>query len=187
MFSYRLFNIKTSARTVAQASVPAHSMICHQCDLRSQLPQLKPGMEARCPRCGELLCAIAYAPYEGPLAWGVSALCFLMLSCSFPFLSMSVQGHVSEISLLQSAETLIEQDFRLLAQLLVLFVLLMPAVFLFVLICVFRFAFFLFIFGYFLDYWWQFILGDAVRDSTDDFTQYFGTKTLGKIGTRRHA
>ena len=134
VFSYRLFNIKTAAKTVAQASVPAHSMICHQCDLRSQLPLLKPGMEARCPRCGELLCAIAYAPYEGPLAWGVSALCFLMLSCSFPFLSMSVQGQVSEITLLQSAQTLIAQDFRLLAQLLVFFVLLMPAVFLFVLI-----------------------------------------------------
>lgn len=134
VFSYRLFKTEISAEAEMQASMPAHSMICPQCDLRTQLPPLKPGIEARCPRCNEHLCAIAHTPYEGPLAWGVSALCFLILSCSFPFLSMSVQGNVSQISLLQSAETLIEQDFRLLAQLLLFFVLLTPAVFLFTLI-----------------------------------------------------
>lgn len=114
--------------------MPSHSMICHQCDLRTQLPLLKPGTEAHCPRCNEQLCSIPHAPYEGPLAWAASALCFLILSCSFPFLAMNVQGNVSQISLLQSADTLIQQDFALLAQILLLFVLLTPAIFLFILI-----------------------------------------------------
>ena len=93
--SYRLVNTGPTAATIARASLPAHSMVCHQCDLRTQLPQLSPGTEANCPRCNEHLCAIPHAPYEGPLAWATSAMCFLILSCSFPFLTMSVQGNFS--------------------------------------------------------------------------------------------
>ena len=134
LFSKLLLNSKPTSATIARARLPAHSMICHQCDLRTQLPPLLPGMEARCPRCNDALCAIPHAPYEGPLAMATSALCFLILACAFPFLTMSVQGKVSQISLLQSAETLIQQDFAVLAELLLIFVLVTPLVFLSILI-----------------------------------------------------
>ena len=127
---YRPFSSVLPSETTARASLPSHSMICHQCDLRVRLPELRPGTEAHCPRCNEQLCAIPHMPYEGPLAWAASALCFLILSCCFPFLAMSVEGNYSEISLLQSAGALIKEDFSLLAEILLLFVLLTPTVFL---------------------------------------------------------
>lgn len=127
---YRPFTSNLPANTAARASIPSHSMICHQCDLRTQLPELLPGTEAHCPRCNEQLCAIPRSPYEGPLAWATTALCFLILSCTFPFLTMKVEGNVSQITLLQSAGALIKEDFSLLAEILLLFVLLTPTIFL---------------------------------------------------------
>ena len=37
LFSKLLLNSKPTSATIARARLPAHSMICHQCDLRTQL------------------------------------------------------------------------------------------------------------------------------------------------------
>lgn len=114
----------------APESLPAHAMACPQCGLHVELPTLGPGEEASCPRCDEHLVSIPHSPVDEPLALALASLILLLLACSFPLLAIDVQGNQTQISLLQSAETIYRRDFALLANVLLLCVLLLPATFL---------------------------------------------------------
>lgn len=109
---------------------------CHSCDLLIRLPALQAGEKARCPRCGHLLSRRVRHGHGLSLAFAASALLFLVLSLQFPFLAFEAQGHVQQMTLLQSASELIELNFLPLALLLVLFILVLPACLLMLLVVV---------------------------------------------------
>lgn len=115
---------------VEPVALPAHAMACPQCGLHVELPALERGEEATCPRCDEHLVSIPHSPIDEPLAMAWTSLILLLLACSFPLLAIDVQGNQTQITLLESAETIYRRDFALLANVLLLCVLLLPAIFL---------------------------------------------------------
>ncbi|MEJ2764722.1 paraquat-inducible protein A [Photobacterium sp. MCCC 1A19761] len=100
---------------------------CEECGLVTVLPPLAGGQKALCPRCGHLLAKHISLPFQRPLAYGIASLIMLILSVSFPFMSFSVQGISQEITLLHAAEMLSQFRNSLLAALLLLTVVILPA------------------------------------------------------------
>lgn len=107
---------------------------CEECGLVTQLPVLSDGQKASCPRCGHLLAKQISMPYQRPISYGVACLIMLVLSISFPFMSFSVKGIRQEISLLHAAEMLNVFQNTLLAALLLLTVVILPAVYISILL-----------------------------------------------------
>ncbi|WP_299019841.1 paraquat-inducible protein A [uncultured Photobacterium sp.] len=105
---------------------------CEECGLVTELPILDDGQKASCPRCGHTLAKHISLPLQRPLSYGVACLIMLVLSISFPFMSFSVQGIKQEISLLHAVEMLNNFENSLLAVLLLLTVVLLPAVYIFI-------------------------------------------------------
>ncbi|MDO6705867.1 paraquat-inducible protein A [Photobacterium sp. 1_MG-2023] len=100
---------------------------CEECGLVVSLPVLEPGQRANCPRCGHLLMKTIKHPQHRTLAYGIASLIMLVLSVSFPFMSFSVQGIRQEITLMHSAEMLNQFENSLLALLLLMTVVILPA------------------------------------------------------------
>ncbi|ELR67007.1 Paraquat-inducible protein A [Photobacterium marinum] len=113
-------------------SEPAVSQIyiaCEECGLVTELPPLGDGQKASCPRCGHTLAKHISLPLKRPLSYGIACLIMLVLSISFPFMSFSVQGIRQEITLLNAAEMLNTFENSLLAVLLLLTVVILPALY----------------------------------------------------------
>lgn len=108
-------------------SQPTEKIACHCCDLVLELHELKPRQKAHCPRCGHLISTGVPNAYNRAVAYALTSLIFLLLSLPFPFLSFQSQGREQETSLLQSGFDLIVQGFPILALLLSLCILLIPA------------------------------------------------------------
>ncbi|WP_286236911.1 paraquat-inducible protein A [Neptuniibacter halophilus] len=100
---------------------------CHCCDLVQELSAIQPGQKAHCSRCGHLLTVHHTGGLDTPMALAFSGLVFLLLSLPFPFMAFESQGRVQEVSLANSGFDLLQQGFPLLALLLTLFILLIPA------------------------------------------------------------
>lgn len=107
---------------------------CEECGLVTELPAMRDGQKASCPRCGHVLAKQISQPYQRPLSYGVACLIMLVLSVSFPFMSFSVQGISQEISLLHAAEMLNIFQNTLLAALLLLTVVILPAIYISILL-----------------------------------------------------
>jgi len=102
---------------------------CEECGLVTELPVLTGGQKASCPRCGHTLAKHISQPLQRPLSYGVACLIMLILSISFPFMSFSVQGISQEITLLHAAQMLSSFKNSLLAALLLLTVVILPAIY----------------------------------------------------------
>ena len=111
-------------------ALPAHDIRCAQCDLLQRLDELHAGQQAACARCGHPVCSVPLHPFDTPLAYALTALILLALSCAFPLLNLHIAGVVSEMTFLSSAKALIDADFGVVANVLLSCVLLAPAVFL---------------------------------------------------------
>ena len=72
---------------------------CEFCDLYHEHPVLWAGQKARCSRCGGLLAKVARSPIEGTLALTLTAAMLLVLANVFPFLRLSLEGQVQEITI----------------------------------------------------------------------------------------
>jgi paraquat-inducible protein A len=103
-------------------------VLCPQCDLLVELPQLTVGHKANCPRCHTTLTACWYEPAKMPLGLAVSALLMLLLANLFPFVYMNVSGIHSEISLIQIPRALMSDDYLSVATLFMVVVQLLPAI-----------------------------------------------------------
>jgi paraquat-inducible protein A len=114
----------------AGTALPAHDVRCIQCDLLQKLDELHAGQEASCARCGHHLCSIPLHPFDTPMAYALTALILLALSCAFPLLNLHIAGVASEMTFYSSAKALIDADFGVVANVLLSCVLLAPAVFL---------------------------------------------------------
>jgi paraquat-inducible protein A len=105
-------------------------MVCHECDLLVDLPQLALGEKAHCPRCRYLLISNRKNARTIVFAFSVSSLLFLILSGAFPFLGFSAGGQAQTITLLESINALVTEKFPGLAAIVFTFTIAIPAVFL---------------------------------------------------------
>ena len=104
-----------------------HLTACHCCDLVHDLTQVQPGQKAHCHRCGYLLLKLKASAVEKAIVYACCALIFLLLSLPFPFLTFTSQGKSHLTTLLQSGFDLLALGFPILALLLSLFILFIPA------------------------------------------------------------
>ncbi|WNN45874.1 membrane integrity-associated transporter subunit PqiA [Winslowiella toletana] len=104
-----------------------HWMLCPQCDLMTQLPEIKPGSKASCPRCHTTLIANWVEPRKRPTGYAIAALFMLLLANLFPFVNMQVAGLSSQITLMQIPQVMVSENYSSLATLFMLFVQGVPA------------------------------------------------------------
>ncbi|WP_072035315.1 membrane integrity-associated transporter subunit PqiA [Dickeya fangzhongdai] len=102
-------------------------MLCPHCDLLVELPTLHDGQRAVCPRCKTSLSSRQCEPRWRPASFAFSALIMLLLSMLFPFVSMSVAGIRSEITLLEIPRVMVAENYASMATLFLLFAQLVPA------------------------------------------------------------
>ncbi|WP_023640101.1 membrane integrity-associated transporter subunit PqiA [Dickeya zeae] len=102
-------------------------MLCPHCDLLVELPTLQDGQRAVCPRCKTALSSRQREPRWRPASFAFSALIMLLLSMLFPFVSMSVAGIRSEITLLEIPQVMVAENYASMATLFLLFSQLVPA------------------------------------------------------------
>lgn len=92
-------------------------MLCPQCDLMVKLPQVPQGSRASCPRCHSVLTVNWHEPRKRPTGYALAALFMLVLANLFPFITMTVAGIRSQISLLQIPQVMVAEDYSSLATL----------------------------------------------------------------------
>ncbi|NHQ88566.1 paraquat-inducible protein A [Iodobacter sp. HSC-16F04] len=113
-----------------EPGLPAHEIHCAQCDLLQNMDELRAGQGASCVRCGHHLCSVPPHPFDTPLAYALTTLILLILSCAFPLLNLHIAGVESQMTFFSSARSLVEADFGIVANVLLSCVLLTPALFL---------------------------------------------------------
>lgn len=109
---------------------------CLECDLIVGIGDLAPGERAMCPRCGHLLSRCVRDSYERGMAFAISALVFLVIANSFPFLAFERSGFESVMTLPSSAMELYRYGYLGLAVLVFGFIIVVPAVYLALLLAV---------------------------------------------------
>ena len=112
-------------------SEPENQVVaCHECDLLIDYPELEPGSVAVCPRCDYVVTKCHVNAMERILAFATSGIVFLMLSAMYPFLSFSASGQERVVTLLQSIDVLVDEQLGLLAAIILVVILIIPAAFL---------------------------------------------------------
>ncbi|MFT4518889.1 MAG: paraquat-inducible protein A [Halioglobus sp.] len=101
---------------------------CHSCDLMVSIAPLKHGDNANCPRCGGFLTRFREDTYQRVLAFASSGLIFLLLANSYSFLSFSVNGISSNITLRETPIALWQNGMPEVALLVTSFIIVIPAV-----------------------------------------------------------
>ncbi|WP_168415696.1 membrane integrity-associated transporter subunit PqiA [Erwinia amylovora] len=101
--------------------------LCPQCDLMTQLPDIRPGSKASCPRCHTTLQSNWVEPRKRPTAYALAALIMLVLANLFPFINMQVAGLSSEITLVRIPQVMVSDSYSSLATMFLLFVQGVPA------------------------------------------------------------
>lgn len=103
---------------------------CEECGLVSSVPsQVSSGEKVQCPRCQHVLLAHPKHIFESIRAYGFSVLIMLGLSCSFPFMSFSVQGLSQQVTLLDAAVSMHHYKNTLLTVVLITCVLVLPCLY----------------------------------------------------------
>ncbi|MFC4701935.1 paraquat-inducible protein A [Glaciecola siphonariae] len=104
---------------------------CHDCDLLIEIPEkLENFQHLACPRCGETQFSVQKSPIDKTLALSLSALMFLIISVSFPFMTISSKGVVNTISLLQAPNVLLEDGYSFMAFIVIACVIVLPGMYL---------------------------------------------------------
>lgn len=105
--------------------------VCHLCDWVVRMPALDNGESAFCPRCDTRLHTRRDHGPETTMAWGVATLLALIIALSFRFLWFESQGIENSIVLFDAALALVSDDYALLALLVALTTVVLPAIYLF--------------------------------------------------------
>jgi paraquat-inducible protein A len=103
---------------------------CRGCDWVVSLPALQPGDKADCPRCGHTLARRYYRPAQRSMAFALAALTALIIAVVFPFASFEIPGFGGSIDLGQTASTLIGFRQPLVAIVVTLTIIVLPALYL---------------------------------------------------------
>ena len=105
-------------------------IICVECDFPVTLITPPEGNKASCPRCKLTLTANHRNARSRVIAFSLTALIFLFLSLSFPFLTFSAHGNDRMVTLFQSVSVMMQGDFTILAVLIFIFTIALPGLFL---------------------------------------------------------
>src|SRR5262249_59660610 len=68
------------------------TIACPDCDLLQELPELRPGDKARCPRCACTVATRMAEPIDLPLALTVTAAIAFIVANTAPLMSLSAVG-----------------------------------------------------------------------------------------------
>lgn len=101
-------------------------LACLECDLLIDLPELQDGQKTSCPRCRT---PVASKPRDGlrrALAFAAAAAMLLVVANLFPFLAFKASGLEQVMTLPQSAGELYNEGSRLLAFLVLVFIIIAP-------------------------------------------------------------
>ena len=121
----------TSTRPHSDALPPvSRQRICPMCDTVSTLPELARGERAHCRHCGHILYKRRHVPMGTPAAFAITALILLAFSLSYDYIAFSSSGISHSITLPQAAITPMTLDYPVLTLLFVIFVLLLPCLYL---------------------------------------------------------
>jgi paraquat-inducible protein A len=100
---------------------------CHDCDLIHQVDAVPEGSIARCSRCGAVLYQYKRDSLERTLALTVAGLILFVVANSFPFLGFKLQAQVHETVLITGVRELYHQGMWILATVVLLTTIVMPA------------------------------------------------------------
>ncbi|ETX03008.1 MAG: hypothetical protein ETSY1_01620 [Candidatus Entotheonella factor] len=101
---------------------------CHECDLLQQLPPVPLGGTAKCLRCSNVLYRHKHDSLNRTLAFSLAGLILLSIANAFPFLAFKMQGQVTETRLITGVFDLYAQGMLVLATLVLLTTICIPAV-----------------------------------------------------------
>lgn len=110
--------------------INSHLIACHECDLliRDPLPgRLPEAAEVCCPRCGARLYRVTRGSLNRALALALAACIVFVIANAFPIASIDAQGHRNESTLLGAVHLLWQQDMMLLAVLVCVTTVIVPA------------------------------------------------------------
>jgi paraquat-inducible protein A len=93
----------------------ARRTACHGCDLLNDVPELQPGEQAFCERCGGVLYSNPKHGLDTPLALAIASLCLFLVANAFPFLSFGSAGQTSETMLFSAVLDLYADGMQILA------------------------------------------------------------------------
>jgi paraquat-inducible protein A len=88
---------------------------CIECDLLVEIAALAPGERAACPRCGHIITRQAEDSLDRCLAYAIAAAVLLIMSNTFPFLSLQASGLEKVMTLPHSAVELYNDGYASLA------------------------------------------------------------------------
>ena len=88
---------------------------CHDCDLLLQLPKLRDGESALCPRCDALLYKRKVNSFDRSLALALTGLILFVVANAFPFLSLNAKGQIQDSTLISGALAMFDSDRPMLA------------------------------------------------------------------------
>jgi paraquat-inducible protein A len=106
---------------------PGALIACHECDLLHRRQPLPEGRLAKCTRCGTVLYQTKSNSLNRTLALTISALVFLTLANTFPFLGLKMEGQHQETILLTGILELNQQGMLEMAILVFTTTMLLPA------------------------------------------------------------
>jgi paraquat-inducible protein A len=92
---------------MVSAERPENELVaCHECDALQRVPVLRPGQTARCGVCRATLLKCPKGGLDRPIALYLSALILMVLSNSFPFLMLEIQGRQETTTILGASRAL---------------------------------------------------------------------------------
>ncbi|MDJ0666080.1 MAG: paraquat-inducible protein A [Desulfobacterales bacterium] len=106
----------------------AHLMACHECDLLHRLEEVPPGAAAHCVRCGALLHRPKTDSINRTLALAMTGLVLYLVANTHPFLGFQIGAQTRETILVTGIQQLYQQDMKIIATLVLLTVVIVPAV-----------------------------------------------------------
>lgn len=109
------------------ASEP-HLRACHDCDLLQEIPNLKIGEEARCPRCGYLLAYNRKDSLKRSMALAITGIILFVLTNLFPLLSLKSLGIYQESTLFSASVAMFDAGYHFLAVMIFLMTILFPLI-----------------------------------------------------------
>ena len=120
-----------SESLAGREAIPSDLIGCPECDLLFSMVSQAPGEKLSCPRCNYAIAAGVKDGFVRPLCYAISALIFLLVSLSFPFLSLTASGLHNEMTLPQAITALSTFGANAIAVLMLGFVIAIPGAMMF--------------------------------------------------------
>lgn len=105
----------------------AHFLACHECDLVHHVGDVPPGAGARCARCGAALYRPKRDSVNRTLALTLAGVILFLIANTYPFLGFKIGAQVRETTLATGIQQLYRQDMNIIATLVLVTVVLVPA------------------------------------------------------------